>query len=110
MLPFWVEFDIGYVDYRALQDRPAGPEAPAGGRRVQSSHLLEGFWGEVVAGHMMDQLAVEPNEPAEESVAQLHGALDDRVEHRLHVGRRAADDPQDVAGRRLLLLCLRLAR
>ena len=68
---------------------------------------LEGFGGVVVLGDLVDQLAVELKERAEESVAQPHGASDDRVEHRLHVGRRAADDPQDLARRRLLFQRLR---
>ena len=36
-------------------------------------------------------------------VAQARGALGDRVEHRLHVGRRARDHAQDLADRRLLV-------
>ena len=35
--------------------------------------------------------------------AQPRCAVGDRVEHRLHVGRRAADDAQDLRRRRLLL-------
>ncbi|HWO91801.1 MAG TPA: hypothetical protein VNP53_07505, partial [Methylomirabilota bacterium] len=54
-------------------------------------------------GNLMEQLAVELTERTEESVAQLHGAPDDRVEHRLGIGRRARDHTQDLAGRRLLL-------
>ena len=37
------------------------------------------------------------------AVAHAKGALRDRVEDRLGVGRRAGDRPQDLAGRRLLL-------
>src|SRR2546426_527745 len=58
---------------------------------------------------MMEQLTVELKERAEEPVAQPHGTSHDRVEDRLHVGRRLADDPQDLARCRLLLECLRLA-
>src|SRR2546426_12456823 len=54
-------------------------------------------------GDVMDQLAVELIEPAEEPVAQPHGASDDRVEDRLHVDLRPADHPQDLRRRRLLL-------
>ena len=54
-------------------------------------------------GDKVDQLAVELIERAEESVAQPHGALHDRVEDRLHVGLRPAHDAQDFAGRGLLL-------
>src|SRR5262245_25634420 len=40
---------------------------------------------------------------AELAVAQAQRALEDRLEHRLEVGRRTADDAQDLAARRLLL-------
>ena len=43
-------------------------------------------------------------------VAQARRALDDRVEHRLQVGRRGRDDPQHLGGRRLLLQRLASAR
>ncbi len=65
--------------------------------------LLEGFGGVVVLGNRMEQLAVEPQERAEEAGAQPHGAPDDGVEDRLHVGLRATDDAQDLARGRLLL-------
>ena len=66
-------------------------------------HLCEGLTSVVVPGDKMEQLAVELIEPAEESIAQLHGASDDRVEDRLHVGLRPADDAQDLSRRCLLL-------
>ncbi len=79
--------DVGYVDHRAIQDRPPWQESPSWARREYAVHLLEGFAGEVVLGYVMDQLAVELEERAEETVAQSHGASDDRVEDRLHIGR-----------------------
>src|SRR5712692_7376564 len=39
----------------------------------------------------------------ERSIAEPHSVADNRVENRLHVRGRAADDLQDFAGRRLLL-------
>ena len=101
MLVLRIELDIGYVDNRALEDRPPCPEGPGWARREYAMHRLEGFGGEVVLGDQMEQLAVELEERAEESVAQPHGASDDRVEDRLHVGLRPADDAQDLARRRL---------
>src|SRR6266851_3685083 len=65
--------------------------------------LFEGLGAEVVLSHLVDKLAVVPEERAEESVAQSHGAPDDRVEDRLDVSRGAADHPQDLSCRRLLL-------
>src|SRR5215470_5274149 len=103
MLVLRIEFDIGYLDNRALQDSPPGPEGPAKTHRVRTSHGLEGLRSVVVLGGVMDQLAVEPKERAEEPVAQPHGASDDRVEDWLDVGLRPADDAQDLSRRHLLL-------
>src|SRR5712691_1537725 len=102
MLVLGIELDIGNVDHRALEDRPPYPEGPRWARRKYAMRLLEAVGGEVVLGDMMDQLAVELIERAEEPVAQPHGASDDRVEDRLHVGLRSADDAQDLGRRRLL--------
>src|SRR5260370_25478096 len=103
MLVLWIDLDIGYVDNCALQDRPTRKEGPRWTRREYAAHLLEGFGGVVVLGDLVNQLAVEPIELAEESIAQPHGAPDDRVEDRLDICRRAADHPKDLARRRLLL-------
>ena len=51
----------------------------------------------------MEPLAVEPMQDAEACAAQLYGVPDDGIENWLDVGRRAGDDPQDLARRRLLL-------
>ena len=55
----------------------------------------------------MDELAVEAEHGAVPRLAQPHRAPDDGVEHRLDVGRRARDDPQDLARGGLLLERLR---
>jgi hypothetical protein len=52
-------------------------------------------------GDVVEQLAIVLHETAEEPVAQPRGASDDRVEDRLHIGLRLADDAQDLGGRRL---------
>src|SRR3990172_3784784 len=103
MLVLRIDLDVGYVDNRALEDRPPCPEGPRWPHREYSTHLLEGFGGEVVLGDMAEQLAVELKERPEESVAQPHGASNDRVEDRLDVGLRLADHPEDLARRGLLL-------
>jgi hypothetical protein len=46
---------------------------------------------------------VESAHCTEQAVAELNCTLDDRVEHRLHIHRRTADHPEDLARRRLLL-------
>src|SRR5215813_1160557 len=106
MLELRIELDIGYVDNRALEDRPARPEGSGWARRPDATRLRCGFGGVVVLGDLVEQLAVELKERAEESVAQSHGASDDRVEHRLHVGRRPADHAQDLARRRQVAVAL----
>src|SRR5712692_3229237 len=103
MLGLRVELHVAYVDHRALQDRPACEKGPGWARRVYAVRLLEGFGGVVVLGDVMDQLAVKLKDRAEESVTQPHRASDNRVEDRLHVGLGAADHPQDLSRRRLLL-------
>ena len=40
-------------------------------------------------------------------LAQLAGAFDDGLQHRLHVGRRGGDDPQDVGAAGLVVQRLR---
>jgi hypothetical protein len=53
--------------------------------------------------HEVEQGPIEPEEEAELSIAELPGALHDGVEHRLHVGRRAGDDPQNLCGGGMLV-------
>src|SRR6266478_5625679 len=98
--------DLGYVNDRALEDCPSCHQRPGWARWEDATHLLESFGGDVVPGNMLDQLAIELKEPAEEATAEPDGALRNRVEHRLNVGRRAGDDAQDLAGGRLLLQAL----
>ena len=57
----------------------------------------------VVRGNLLKPFAVEPIDARDSGVAEVDGALQDRVEDRLHVGRRATDDTKDLARRRLLV-------
>jgi hypothetical protein len=86
MLELRIYLDVWDVDHRALQDRPPSPERPGWERREYAVRCLESFGGEVVLGDTVEQFAVELKERAEESVAQPHGAPDDRVEDWLDVG------------------------
>jgi len=56
----------------------------------------------MVAGEV-DEFSIEPKDRAELPGTKTLGVLGDHVEDRLDVGRRAADDAQDLARRRLLL-------
>src|SRR5262249_16839323 len=98
-----IELGVGYLDEGALQNRATNSQAAIGPHREDPPELLNTLGGQIVLGGEMKQLAVELDERAKESAAQRHRALDDRVEHRLHVSRRAADHPQDLGRGRLLL-------
>jgi hypothetical protein len=54
-------------------------------------------------GHEVQKLAVELVDKTELSRAELCCDLGNHVEHRLHVGWKATDDPQHLRGRRLLV-------
>jgi hypothetical protein len=60
MLEFRIEVDIGYVDHRALEDRPPRSEGPSGARRQYAVQLLESLRRVVVVSGKMEKLAVEP--------------------------------------------------
>src|SRR6266481_8673270 len=46
----------------------------------------------------MDELAVVKENGAVQTIAQANRALNDRIENRLHIVRRARNDSQDLAG------------
>src|SRR5262245_56885076 len=98
-----IELEVWYLHNRAVENCPPWSVCPGWAPREYAPHLLKGFGGVVVLGDRMDQLAVELIEPAEEAVAQSRGAPDNRVKHRPHISRRAADHAQDFACRRLPL-------
>ncbi len=53
-----------------------------------------------------EQLAIELTDMTFCRAGQFHRIGDHRVQHRLNIGRRAGDDTQDFARRRLLFQCL----
>src|SRR5262249_30599462 len=59
--------------------------------------------GVVIEGNTVYKFAIERGQAAELSMAQPHCAPPDAVEDRLDVGRRLADDAQDLTCSRLLL-------
>src|SRR5262245_61927894 len=104
-----IELDVRYVDDGAFEDRPARPRRPAWGDRPNTTCLFPRGRSPVVCGHHVDQFAIEGPEHTEDGVAQPRSAFDDRIEDRLNVRRRTADDAQNVTRCRLSLeslLCL----
>ena len=84
-------------------DRTGGYPAAAGGHRKRLMNRLQLAIGPAVMGDKMDQQAVEAEDTATGSAAQLRRARGDCVEGRLHVGRRAGDNAEDFRRGRLLL-------
>jgi len=65
----------------------------------------EGYRPDLSRAVMRDgaqDIALDAIDHGVEGLAEPSGALRDGVEHRLHVGRRTADNAQDLAGGRLL--------
>jgi hypothetical protein len=56
-----------------------------------------------VVGDQDEPVAIRAVDGSVERLAQAGGSLRDRVEHRLHIGLRLADDAEDVAGGGLLI-------
>ena len=69
MLVLRIELDVGDMDDRALEDRPAGTPGPVGARRIYATHTSRPSGVKLCWATAMDQLAVELKERAEESVA-----------------------------------------
>ena len=91
------------MDRARFQHRPAGD--PAAVDRLWLAYEKSEGSG-VRAGH--HDVAIAQEDDGIQRLAEAGGAGDDRVEHRLDVGRRAADDAQDL--RRGGLLLQRLAQ
>ncbi len=90
------------VDDASLEEGPARRRLPAGTVRV-SLHDVDELGGLPVRDrHAIDVPFLAVDEPLVRA-AEPHRALDEARQHRLEVEGRAADDLEDLAGRRLLL-------
>src|SRR5215470_882779 len=89
--------------------RPAFEEgSPRDGVPLRESrpHPVERLgllWREPVERRDLEQLPVEPKHRAKRSIAEPRRACHYGVEHWLDVGRRATDDAENLARRRLAL-------
>ncbi len=82
---------------RPAQDRAPGHQPPVRPHRKRFLKRLPYLRRVVIAGCEVHHLAIESDSGSSQPITQPHGASHDRVEDRLHVGRRAADHPQDLA-------------
>src|SRR5262249_25144496 len=96
------------IDIRDVLDGTAEDRPPAGAPSVWhdrefSAQGVDALRRPPRVGGEVEQLSVESKDGAELRIAELHGALSDRFEHRLYVGRRAGDYAKDLTRCRLLL-------
>src|SRR5207244_3196570 len=70
---------------------------------IVTGDLGERRRADVVQHGHVNALAVRLEDAAHECSAESHCAADDRVEYGASVGGRTGDEPEDLAGRRLLL-------
>ena len=100
------------VDHRASR-RPVPVDRLSGSRREgrrerlrrsdQRQDLARRGVDRAVVRDGPHELALDPQDDRVDRLAEPRGPLRDDVEHRLDVGRRARDDPQDLGRRRLVL-------
>ena len=98
-------------DHRPGEDGSSGYLRKVGPHRVLGPKQLHIVRAHVVAGDEMEQLAIEAEHVRKQAAAESDSVAHDRLEHRLHVGRRGADHAKYRGSCRLLLQCLsQLAR
>ena len=98
-------------DHRPGEDGSSGYLGRVGPHRVLGPKQLDIVRAHVVAGDEMEQLAIEAEHVRKHASAESDSVAHDRLEHRLHVGRRGADHAKYRGSCRLLLQCLsQLAR
>src|SRR5262245_26401248 len=98
-----VLLEVGHMDRRTVEDRAARVSAAIESPWELPAHDVQGRRRPVVLRDEMELLSVKSEHRAEETVAQVDRAPNDRNEHGLDIRGRAADHPKDLARRRLLL-------
>ena len=97
--------EIGEDVGRAGQHDPSDDGVVRCQSRKRSLRLAATGHAEAVAAHHVNEFAVIAIHPPHPGAAQPHRALDDDVEHRLHVRRGGGNDLEDVGRRGLPLQC-----
>src|SRR6516225_2771485 len=100
-----VRENIRDLNNRSVQDRPTRHLASARGHGIEPPNHLVVDGDTVVLSDQMKELTVEAKEVADSCTGEAYSTLDNRIEHRLDVGRRRADDAKNLARRGLLLQC-----
>ena len=104
-----IVLDVADVDDSALSNGSSRhlPAARQWGGQ-DPTEFCQGFSAEVLVRSKIDAIILDSEHPAGYGLAQPGGTRRDSIEYGLHVRRRLTDHAEDLAGRRLLLQCLRL--
>src|SRR5262249_7341235 len=87
----------------AGEDRSTGRLVRLRGSPIHPLHDFDHLGRKMMEGDDMNQVAIKPVHRAHTRVAETHSVYDDRVEDRLEVKARVADDFKDFGTGRLLL-------
>src|SRR5215813_5958081 len=102
---------VGKMGYLTIQHRTPGRYRAIWPRWIRLEKLIQDFGRKIVGRRNLQKFAVVEPDNAEYSLAQARGALNNRIEHRLSIGRRPADDIKHLARRGLMFESLgKLAR
>src|SRR5215467_2318603 len=94
---------VEYVNDGVVANGSTGRQGSSDWRRIESCyHLGRG----VLNTDQLDQIALEPEDRSENSIAQRDATPQDGVEDGLHVRGRACDDAKNLARRGLLFQSL----
>src|SRR5215510_9606017 len=85
-----IVLDVRDIEHGAVEDTLEMIRLTKGTREL-ATVCLDGFGTEMVPGHKVGHLALEPIDGRGFGAAEAARTLHDRVEHRLHISGRATD-------------------
>src|SRR5215831_2890810 len=93
---------VGKMDYLTIQHGTPGRSRAVWSRWIRLEKFIQDFGRKIVGRRNLQKFAIMQPDNAEYGFAQARGALNDRIEHRLSIGRRSADDVKHLARRGLM--------
>src|SRR5215471_11563682 len=97
-----VREQVGKMNYLTIEHGTTGSSRAVWPRWIRLEKLIQDFGRKIVGRRYLQKFAVLEPHNAEYGLAQARGALNNRIEHRLSIGRRAADDVKHLARRGLM--------
>src|SRR2546425_5881918 len=93
---------VGKVSYLTIQHCTPGRSRAVWPRWIRLKKLIQDFGRKIVGRRNLQKFAVVDPDNTEYGFAQARGALNNRIEHRLSIGRRPANDVKHLARRGLM--------